>query len=75
MHLAIPRPRSWCGNAALTRSFNLQELGREQDPKGPAPSDGQEGCGSPGAGFICIFNAWRKSRFLHFVPSYSTGSL
>lgn len=45
------------------RSFHLQELGREQDPKGPAPSDGQEGCGYSGSGFICIFNAWRKSRF------------
>lgn len=57
-----------------TCSVHLQELGREQDPEVPAPSDGQEGCDLQALVSPVFFNAWRKSRFLHFVPSYSTGS-
>lgn len=40
----------------------------------PARSDGQEGCDFQVLVSPVFFNAWKKSRFLHFVPSYSTGS-
>lgn len=50
MDLATPRPGLGLAMRPLTCSFYLQGLGREQDPKVPALSDGQEG-----SAFICTF--------------------
>jgi hypothetical protein len=55
MDLATPCPGLGLAMRPLTCSFYLQDLVREQDPTVPAPSDGQEGGGAPGSGFICTF--------------------